>query len=221
MPGRALYFAKTLLYLSAAITCAAVSVLAIVATRDMEAVRTQAAGVVTKLNLELDEAHRLTLEAGLTAMEARKASAKEVAYLDKLDSNLSSTFSGANVLLASVAKTVDQAGKDETKLVQSATATLNAATETVTATGATVEDLGAAAQQLQSLETDANEIIADPKIPTLIANLTTMSDNLAVISTDGRQVVEKYAHPTKKRLGFWGGLWAAAQIVHKISPPLF
>ena len=65
----------------AAFMCTAVGVLAIVATRDMEAARTQAAGVVTKLNLELDEAHRLTLEAGLTAREARLARMSYAHYL--------------------------------------------------------------------------------------------------------------------------------------------
>jgi hypothetical protein len=218
---RALYFAKTLLALTAAVACAAVSVLAIVATRDMEAARTQAAGVVTKLNLELDEVHRLTLEAGLTAMEARKASAKEVAYLDQANGDLGEAIGNFNQVLISLKRTVDETGSNQARLVQSSTAMLDAATETVKAAKATVEDLGDTAQQLQSIEVDANEIIADPNIPKMIAGFAVTSDNAAVISTDGRQVVEKYAHPSKKRLGFWGGLWAAAQVVHKVSPPLF
>jgi hypothetical protein len=221
VPGWALYFAKTLLYLSAAIACAAVSVLAIVATRDMEAARTQAAGVVTKLNLGLDEVHRLTLEAGLTAKEAREASAKENAYLDQANSQLGQSFGNFNQVLISLRRTVDETGSNQARLVQSSKAVLDAAAETVRAAQPAVEDLDSTVQQLHSVLTDANEIVADPNIPIAIANLTTMSGNFAVISTDGRQVVEKYAHPGKKKLGFWSGIWAAAQIVHKLSPPLF
>lgn len=201
--------------------CTAVGVLAIVATRDMEAARTQAAGVVTKLNLELDELHRLTLEAGLTAMEARKASAKEVAYLDQANGDLGHAIGNFDRVLISLKRTVDETGSNQARLVQSATATFDAATETIQSAKATVEDLGETAQQLQSLEVDANEIVADPNIPKMIAGFATTSENFSVISTDGREVIEKYAHPSKKKLGFWGGLWAAAQVVHKVSPPLF
>jgi hypothetical protein len=213
--------AKTLLSLSAAFMCTAVGVLAIVATRDMEAARTQAAGVVTKLNLELDEAHRLTLEAGLTAMEARKASAKESKYLDQWNKQIAGTFDRSNELLSSLRRTSDRTAESERQITLAATQTLQATTETVKAAQATIEDLGEDAQQLQNLEIGANEIIADPKILEAIGSFAMMGDNFAVISTDLREVVHGYVHPSKKKLGFWGTVYAGATVVHKFSPPLF
>jgi hypothetical protein len=221
MPNRALYFAKTLLALCAALACASVSVFAIVATRDMETARTQAAGVVTKLNLELDEVHRLTLEAGLTAMEARKASAKEAAYLDQQNAAWNQLIARTNALLATASSAVAQTGTNETELVQSSKATLATLQQTIGSAQPALVSLNDELGQLQDATTNLDELISDPNIGRTLADFATTANNAAVISTDGREVVERYAHPTKKKLGFWGGLFAAARVVQKVSPPLF
>lgn len=221
MSNRALCFAKIVLSLAAACLCASWTVFAVVAIRDMEAARTQAAALTTKLSLELDEAHRLTLEAGLTAMEARKASAKEVAYLDQQNAGLAQVLTRANALLATSTRTVAQAGTNEAELVQSSEATLATLQETIRSAQPALISLNGELSQLQDATTSLDELISDPNIRKTIANFQTTSENAAVISTDGREVVERYAHPTKKRLGFWGGIWAASQVVRKVSPPLF
>jgi uncharacterized phage infection (PIP) family protein YhgE len=217
MPNRTLYFAKIVLCLAGASLCGSWTVFAIVAIRGTETASAQVAALATKLNLELDEVHRLTLEAGLTAMEARKASVKESAYLDQWNSQLAAMVTDANRVLIQAGDNL-AAIKDTTR---QATAALAESQKTIKSAQPALASLNGELSQLQDATTSLDELISDPNIGKTIANFETTSENAAVISTDGREVVERYAHPTKKKLGFWGGMFAAARIVSKISPPLF
>jgi methyl-accepting chemotaxis protein len=216
-----LVIAKTLLSLAAAAMCVSVSVLAIEATRSLRTGQAQVTGLVSKLNLELDEAHRLTLEAGLTAMEARKASVKESAYLDEWHKQIGVTFHGINDVLGSLRTTSDTTAQSEQHVAGAATETIQAAQQTVKAAQPALDNLAGELADLRVATKDLDARIADPNIGKTVANFQVTSDNAAVISTEGRQVVEKYALPSKKKLGFWSSIWATAQVVHKVSPPLF
>ena len=74
----------------------------------------------------------------------------------------------------------------------------------------------------------ANEAIANPAIAASIANLQSSTANIAegtkqgvAIITDAREEADKFVHPPKKKLTFWGAIMAAAGVVHKFEPPIF
>jgi len=58
-------------------------------------------------------------------------------------------------------------------------------------------------------------------LPEIAVNLDATTGSLAGTAADVRSEVFKWTHPSKKKLGFWGGTWAGIQAVHKLEPPLF
>lgn len=147
---------------------------------------------VTKLNLEIDEAHRLTLEAGLTAMEARKASAKESEYLDQWNSQITSTFQNVNVAVSSLS-TVSSATVStlqETQVtVHSLQAPIQSANQTLMAAQKAIEDL-----QPVIAHTDA--LVSNPALAATISNVAGTTGHLDATSADVQAVVHGYLHPT-------------------------
>lgn len=75
---------------------------------------------------------------------------------------------------------------------------------------------------------DADNLVSSPYIFESMKNIDTSTAAIAESAkqtqatlTDVREEVDKLTHPPKKKVGFWGGIWAGAQVVHKLSPPLF
>lgn len=163
--------------------------------------------MVKRANLTLKESDYLILKAGLTADSAKKASDKELLMLDDWNRQITST-------LADVDGAVRGTNATMSSLALHSASTLDE-------TRATIADIQPTLNAAQQTLNSANKLLADPNIAKTVANFQTTSSNAAVISTEARIVVEKYAHPSKKRIGFWGSIWAAAQVVHKVSPPLF
>ena len=165
---------------------------------------------LTKLDLELDEAHRLTLEAGLTAMEARKASAKESAYLDQWNSQLSATMVDAQGVMIQTSQTLGTmqatTGALQSPIYQ-ATATLKAAQSTTEA--------------MQPVLSHLDALVTDPAIQNTITQTDLTMSHLDALSDDLQEEADKFVHPPKKKLGFWGTIWAGVQVAHKFEPPLF
>jgi hypothetical protein len=165
---------------------------------------------LTKLNLELDEAHRLTLEAGLTAMEARKASAKESSYLDRWNSQLSATMTDAQGVMVQTSETLAAMQGTVTALqapITQATATLQAAQRSTEA--------------LQPIMAHLDTLVTNPQIADTIAQTDTTMKHIDVVTGDLQFEADKLIHPPKKKLGFWGSIWAGVQVAHKFEPPLF
>lgn len=74
----------------------------------------------------------------------------------------------------------------------------------------------------------ANAVIADPDLKASLANLQSSTADLAAgtkqgvaLVTDAREEADKFVHPPKKKLTFWGAILAAAGVVHKFEPPIF
>jgi hypothetical protein len=70
--------------------------------------------------------------------------------------------------------------------------------------------------------------MASPAVTASLANLQASTAAVAVstkqaaaILTDGREEADKFVHPPKKKLTFWGAVMAAAGVVHKFEPPIF
>ena len=158
---------------------------------------------LAKVNLELDEMHRLTLEAGLTAMEARKASAKEAGYLDTWNRELTQTLANVNDTLLSAKTTI--AGLNG--VTTAAVGTLGSATTTLSALQSTIAQLQAPIAQLnvdlQALQPAINHTDA------------TM-DHVAATTADVQQAVHSYLHPTwPQRILGWvkAGVVTVGQII--------
>lgn len=171
----------------------------------------------SKINLELDEAHRLTLEAGLTAMEARKASAEELKYLPKWDARISETFGEAG-------ETFGHA--DET--IAAIRETANAATGTFQGATVDLDTLDDAVIDMRPLLITGNDtlkniddLVASPAIPQIETHVESMTGDGARITKDAADETDKLAHPNKKKLTFWGSIWLGVQFVHKLEPPIF
>lgn len=53
------------------------------------------------------------------------------------------------------------------------------------------------------------------------ASVAETTKQVSATVTDIREETDRLTHPPAKKLGFWGGVWAGAQVIHKLSPPLF
>lgn len=107
--------------------------------------------------------------------------------------------------------------------------------ETLAAYQKTGEALTAAARGLQPVEDNAalslaqlDNLVADPDVKATLANIAATSAATADsakhadgIMADVHEEADKIVHPPKKKLGFWGSIYAGAQAVHKFEPPLF
>lgn len=89
---------------------------------------------------------------------------------------------------------------------------------------ATLPILSDADQTVKHLD----ELVASPYIVESLHNIDTSTAAIAdsakhadAVAGDIQFEADKLAHPAKKKLGFWGGIWAGAQVIHKLSPPLF
>jgi hypothetical protein len=165
---------------------------------------------VTKLNLELDEAHRLTLEAGLTAMEARKASAKESAYLDQWNLQISETMTDAQGVMNQTSEAL--------AAIQQTTVALQAP---ITQATATLQAAQRSTEALQPVMAHLDTLVTDPAIADAIAQTDATMKHIDVVTGDLQFEANKLIHPEKKKLGFWGTIWAGVQVAHKFEPPLF
>lgn len=74
----------------------------------------------------------------------------------------------------------------------------------------------------------ANAAIANPAIAASLEDLEASAANLAegtkqgtAVITDFREEADKFVHPPKKKLTFWGAIMAAAGVAHKFEPPIF
>jgi methyl-accepting chemotaxis protein len=84
------------------------------------------------------------------------------------------------------------------------------------------------AAKTESTVSDMDRFISSPDLTATLKNLNDTSAALASTTQHADRVAgdiqfeaDKIAHPPKKKIGFWATVWAGAQVVHKVSPPLF
>lgn len=154
-----------------------------------------------KTNTELDEAHRLTLEAGLTARDARKASDLELAYLPQWNAQINQTIAAMQRTANAASETLHGASLD-----------LSALDASIQATKPLIEAGTATVKRYDALA---------PTLSATADNVKRMTSDGARITKDAADEADRLAHPPKKKLGFWGGVWVGAQYVHKMMPPIF
>lgn len=158
---------------------------------------------VKRTDLLARQASYLVLNAGLTADQLRKASIKETVMLDTTNATLLKTLTDVDDLVVTSRQTV----KDVQPVLEQ--------TKTTIAT-------------LDSTAANLNTLMSSPAIAKSLVNIeeTTAATALASqhaegILKDGKEEADKFVHPAKKKLGFWGGVMAGANVAHKFMPPLF
>jgi hypothetical protein len=147
-------------------------------------------------NLAVKESQFLILQAGLTTGEVRKSAQKEYAILDDLNGRVNKTLDDFDHTVVTADHTV---------------ANLNPVF---------LQAGSLLVQGTTTLKT-ANTLLADPDIFSTLKNAQDITKSGAAIVEDGHVLADKYAHPPKKKLTFWGAIEAGAYEAHKFLPPLF
>jgi hypothetical protein len=73
--------------------------------------------------------------------------------------------------------------------------------------------------RLSPVEVDLRRIIVQSQ--PILTNLQGMTESGNKILADGAYETHKLTHPNKKKLGFWGSIWAGAKVAHEFEPPIF
>lgn len=189
---------------AAVVALLSVSVLCLVGAYSLNTTSKHLSATLMKLDDEIDEAHRLTLEAGLTVMEARKASVKEITYLDAWNKGISRTLMDLHNVAVSAQSAVDGIRPVET----AATESLQQATVTIHALQTTANALGPVIAH-----TDA--LVSDPAITATLANVQGTTGHLDATAADVQQEVHSLTHPTWLHK-LWGGLLDVAHVFNPL-----
>lgn len=131
-----------------------------------------------KVNGEIDEMHRLTLEAGLTAMEARKASVKESAYLDQANAQVTTVASDVHHVMVTTQETV--AALQPVAL---------AAAGTLATTQSTIASL-------EPVITHVDALVTSPDITGTLSHVESTTAHVDATAADVQQEVHSLTHPT-------------------------
>lgn len=194
-------YAATLALLSVTIMAAVIS-LAVVD------VNTRLATTFQKLDNEIDEAHRLTLEAGLTVMEARKASVKEIAYLDAWNTGISQT-------LTDLHQTLSQTSASEAEMSHAAVESTVALNKTLTDVQPMLSSATAELSAMQAATGHLDALIQDPALTATISNVASTTGHLDATAADVQQEVHSLTHPTWLHK-IWGGLLDVAHVFNPL-----
>lgn len=189
-------YAATLALLSVAVMCGTLSYSIVTVNKHVSA-------TLMKLDTEIDEAHRLTLEAGLTVMEARKASKKESEYLDQWNTAISTSLSDLHNVMLATAGTVEAIRP----VAQASTNAINALQVPI---GQLNVDLAA----LQPVIAHTDALVSNPALTATISNVESTTSHLDATAADVQQEVHSLTHPTWAHK-LWGGL---LDIAHVFNP---
>lgn len=114
---------------------------------------------------------------------------------------------------------------DAQKATQALTGTEQAATASLQAANALLAEQQ---PRVDALTSDAdvslrriNLLLDDPAIAATGKHIDRMTDSGDAILADARTEADKYTHPNKKKLTFWGSVMVGVETLHKIEPPIF
>jgi ABC-type transporter Mla subunit MlaD len=152
---------------------------------------------IKKVDAEVDEMHRLTVEAALTATEARKASVQEEQFLTTSNKQVAQVLDNLNATLVSVRATSDQAARS--------------ASDVASVTSTTIQNvqpvLEAATSELKTLQTTTeslNTLVADPHLAATIANVDETTQHLNKTAAETESWMHGILHPSwASRIKSW------------------
>jgi hypothetical protein len=180
---------------SVTLLCIALTVVAVTAEITLASIQSELGRLSQKVALELDEAHKLTLEAALTAAEARKAFVKESQYLDAWDKGIGASLGNFNEAITDLRRAIATTSTAEAEIARNANIALIATTETITG-------LQPTEQQLTTTIKNIGTLAANPDLPKVINNMAAASEDIAGAasnikdtSVDIKQEVHSLTHP--------------------------
>lgn len=196
---------------------AALTALCLALTLTVIDMNTRAAVTFGKLDAEIDEMHRLTLEAGLMTMDARKASAKEISYLDTFNNQFSaivSVFQQTMVQTRQTLASIQGTSEAATGVMQTTQATVQALQAPIAQATTTLEAAQRTTAALQPVISHLDALVTDPAIPATLANVQSTTAHLDATAKDVQAEVYKYTHP-----GIWEKIKGVAlDIAHVFNP---
>jgi hypothetical protein len=189
--------ARTASYLAATTLCGMLAVFAFHADRALEVRAAAVDSTLVKVNQDLDDAHRVLLEAGLTAMEARKASAKESAYLDQWNAGITQTLGNANKVLVSLAATSDGLRDSQAAIAAQTITTLKSAQTSIDGLQPTEVELTATIAELNKATSDIDALV--PPLTAMANNGASAMGHVDATTADVQKAVHNYLYPTWER----------------------
>jgi hypothetical protein len=175
--------------------CIATVMLLLQVRQESQAAGMQIQTITKKAVLDLEESHRLIREAGLTAMEARKASAEERAALPKLTAQASQTFTSLDAWMVAVRNTTSGLGESQAAIAKSTVATLAQLDATVRQVQPVLAQAQASIGELQTVETDLDRQVNDPAIAASLHHLDATTASVEASALDVQQEVHAITHP--------------------------
>jgi hypothetical protein len=194
--------------------CVGILLLVLQVRHALQDANQQLQSMTKKTSLLLDDAHHLTLEAGLTAMEARKASADERKALPQLTAQTEATLRSANALLDEARMTTRGIGTSQQQIAQSAVGVLTTTDATVRGLQPVMEQARASLVQLQTVEADLDARVNDPAIAQSLQHIDATTASLEASAKDVQQEVHAMTHPTWVRRVWHGAL----DVAHVFNP---
>ena len=186
--------------LSVSILCVSASYNLTTVTKHLSATLMEADTTITKVNSELDEVHRLTLELALTSETVRKTSIKESVYIDQLNRQVTQVIRNLNDTLVTTTN-------NETEVA-------TAATQTIQQIQPVLSSANSEMQALQVATHSLNTLVTDPHLTATIANVDSTTNHLNGTSKDVQSYVHSILHPTWAHKLF---SWTLA-VVHAVNP---
>lgn len=206
---------KTVLQASAALALGAAAYLCITlalalktTAKHVDMLTMQAGDSLHQLNLEVQEAHRATLEIALAASEVRKASHQERTYLGALNQQTETVLRQASGTLAAIQYAASTMGRSEAQIAASLVQSTDALRPLLSSATVETQDLQVATRQLGAL-------LADPALPSTLSSVEHTAAHVDSTSSDIQQAVSSYLHPTWPQR-VWG--WTLEIMGHVLNP---
>lgn len=184
--------------------------------RSLSSFQTTVAPLVQKASLDLDEAHRLILETGLTAMEARKASAEERASLPVLTKQAQQSLTDMDALLVAARQTTDGVSASQQQIAQSTTATMATLNTTIQGVQPVLAQAQATLAELHTVATTVNTQASDPAIADTLHHIDATTASVEATAEDVQLEVHEIVHP-----GWAHRIWEWSLDVGHLFNPLF
>ncbi len=101
------------------------------------------------------------------------------------------------------------------------TGTANAATGTLNEGQRTLAAFQPLLGHSDATVADMDALLKDQAIHRTFAHVESITASGDKIAADAAFEADKFTHPEKKKLTFWGGVYTAVEWIHKVEPPLF
>jgi hypothetical protein len=105
--------------------------------------------------------------------------------------------------------------------ITAATGTANEATVTLNEAERTLAAFQPVLDHSDATIADVDALFKDQAIHRTFDHVESITASGDKIAADAAFEADKFTHPPKKKLTFWGGVYTAVEWIHKVEPPLF